>query len=325
MKKFCLFVDVYCVVVVDNYPPPIIFVYAGKPSIVVHPLSQRVRPGQEVCLSVEVGVTPYACSFQWYKNYTKLDGLNKHVLIIHSAKPSDVAEYYCSVTNTAGMVDSNIAFVSIDDSRAPHPHASHPDHRFVDQPERLDSFLQQYGTHSYPQNQPFVEQGGRIGHGDYYVNPIGKSGLLSGSGGMEHRGYQPFTNWEFQRNVYESTADEDQPGGQGETGNFSGHVGSNQSAHASSSNSSSSSSNPSSQPLPASHISRPPHSSTGMSDPPGRTIIHPNVDSWSERRKEGSRGTREFPFRVGGGSAENMEDIASRGGEYLSFFFLHII
>ena len=173
--------------------------------------------GQELYLNVETDVSPQTCSFQWYKDHARLEGQTGPKLVVPFAKESDAAEYYCSVTNAVGMVDSDIAFVSLKPSRILLP-PSRSEKQFTGQTlhrERPEGVaLQQHGGRMYSQQQrqQFASQG-HVGDSGYFVNPMrGPAG-----GGGDYRGVQPPQDWGYRHNMYESATDEDQPGGQGES------------------------------------------------------------------------------------------------------------
>ena len=198
----------------------------------VHPHSQKVQLGWEFSLSVEVAASPQPCSFHWYKNHTKMEGQTGTKLVVPLAKLSDTAEYYCSVTNSAGVADSEIAFVTVLDPPPPQPPPSTssvppPQWQFKGQadllPEDRMTLQQSYGGYPYPQqHQQVPGQGPPPSLGDYMVQPFGEPQVQVGGvcpkGDYGHYQQLP-PDWEYRRNdVYVSAEDEDQPGGQGEGG-----------------------------------------------------------------------------------------------------------
>ena len=107
--------------------------HTAKPHITVQPKSQQVSCGQQFSLSIEVGPSPsshhHHCSFQWFKDYTQLEGRTSAKLQVKSAMASDAGEYYCVAYNKGGSADSEIAFVKILNPHlltTPHPQAAVP-------------------------------------------------------------------------------------------------------------------------------------------------------------------------------------------------------
>lgn len=196
----------------------------------LHPLSHHVIYGQEVNLRVEVEASPQSYNFQWYKNHARLEGKTDSKLVIRSAVDSDSGEYYCTVINTGGSVDSKIAFVTVKNPHLPpllssseshftggSVHASHgelamrweaqhpqqPRQQYLQQQQ-----LRQFRTHSHNVT------GGGIGTG-LYMNPAGMSAGGGGGSSSGHGGGHHPREWGYSDN-YHSMREDDQPRGQGE-------------------------------------------------------------------------------------------------------------
>jgi len=194
---------------------------AGKPFIVVHPCSQQVKLGQEFSLCIEVAASPQPCSFHWYKNHAKMEGQVGSKLVLPAAKLSDAAEYYCSVANSAGFADSEIAFVTVLDPRPPPSSVPQAQWQYQSQADPLPEdrmSLQSYGGYPYPQQQQFPVQG-PPSLGDYMVQPFREPQLIVVHPNRDYRQYQQLPpDWEYRREIHVSAEDEDRPGGQGEGG-----------------------------------------------------------------------------------------------------------
>lgn len=85
----------------------------AKPVITLHPQSQQVVYGQEFSLGVAVRSPSHPTTFQWFKNFTQMQGKSGPTVVVKSAVDSDAGEYYCVAANKGGSVDSDIAFVKL--------------------------------------------------------------------------------------------------------------------------------------------------------------------------------------------------------------------
>lgn len=192
-----------------------------KPCILVHPLSQHILYGQEVSLSIKVEALPEPCSFQWYKNHGALEGKTDFKLVIHSAVDADSGEYYCTVINSGGFVDSNIAFVTVKSHHV--LLSSSSDNYFTGgsvHTSHGESVRNWATQHLQKQRQQQHQQLGMqsrnlTGAGDkssLYMKPTGMPARDDSVGlGVV---YQP-QEWGYS-DVYGSMKEDDQPRGQGE-------------------------------------------------------------------------------------------------------------
>lgn len=98
--------------------PPINFgcrvagTYVGPPAITQQPKGVDACPGDTVMFStVAIGTPPL--SYQWFKDGNPIMGATLSNLTINNVGPSDVADYTVRVTNSAGMVTSDPAHLSV--------------------------------------------------------------------------------------------------------------------------------------------------------------------------------------------------------------------
>jgi uncharacterized repeat protein (TIGR02543 family) len=82
------------------------------PTITVQPVSQNVSPGSSVSLTVAAEGSP-PLSYQWRVNGTNLPGANSATLQLNNVQSSDTGLYDVVVSNSAGSVTSDPAFVFV--------------------------------------------------------------------------------------------------------------------------------------------------------------------------------------------------------------------
>jgi hypothetical protein len=71
----------------------------------------QLTPGSTITLSVTASGTP-PFAYQWRKNGASLPGANQSTLVLSSVTSADVGEYSATVSNSAGLSTSDIAFVT---------------------------------------------------------------------------------------------------------------------------------------------------------------------------------------------------------------------
>lgn len=82
------------------------------PQIVAQPQATAVCETGALSLTVEAFATT-DLTYQWYHDGNPVDGANQAVLNINTASGSDAGNYYCSISNVAGMVFSNTVAVTV--------------------------------------------------------------------------------------------------------------------------------------------------------------------------------------------------------------------
>ena len=80
------------------------------PVITTEPLSQIVQAGSNVSLSVTAS---NATGYQWYFGQIPVSGGQSSTLVISNFSPNAVGNYYATVTNASGSVESTVATVEI--------------------------------------------------------------------------------------------------------------------------------------------------------------------------------------------------------------------
>lgn len=83
-----------------------------KPTIVEHPASHDVEPGDPMTLRC-VAVGPGKVSHQWYFNGRSLRGETAQQYSINSLTDEDEGLYSCEVYNEGGSVMSHLAHVAM--------------------------------------------------------------------------------------------------------------------------------------------------------------------------------------------------------------------
>jgi probable HAF family extracellular repeat protein len=81
------------------------------PAIASGPASQYVPPGTKVTLNLST--VGDGLSYQWKKNGVAIAGATSATFALNSAQASDAGFYFCTVTNTAGSVDSPVGIVTV--------------------------------------------------------------------------------------------------------------------------------------------------------------------------------------------------------------------
>jgi hypothetical protein len=82
------------------------------PSITTQPVSQTVTAGANVTFTVVASGTP-APTYQWKKGSNNIVGATSSTLTLTNVQPISAANYSCVVTNAAGTVTSNNAFLTV--------------------------------------------------------------------------------------------------------------------------------------------------------------------------------------------------------------------
>jgi len=62
---------------------------------------------------LEVAASGMGLSYQWIKDGTPVPGATSQLLLFDSLKASDTGSYHCTVSNSAGSIDSQAAYVSV--------------------------------------------------------------------------------------------------------------------------------------------------------------------------------------------------------------------
>lgn len=82
------------------------------PTITTQPQSQTIEPGRLVTFSVQATGTPTP-TYQWKRNGSAMPGATQSSLSFTSADSDDQAEYFVTVSNAAGSVDSQKAVLTV--------------------------------------------------------------------------------------------------------------------------------------------------------------------------------------------------------------------
>ncbi|RXN05355.1 mucosa-associated lymphoid tissue lymphoma translocation 1-like isoform X1 [Labeo rohita] len=118
-KYICRVSDLYCnyqftewvkVRILDE--PGVSRTWRGEPYIVVHPISQTVKPGETFTLKCTAFGKP-APDYQWYRNGRILPKQTTETLRIENASAETVGSYLCAVTNSLEERWSEAADVEI--------------------------------------------------------------------------------------------------------------------------------------------------------------------------------------------------------------------
>jgi glucose/arabinose dehydrogenase len=91
---------------------------ATPPIISSQPDSQTVSGGSTVVFGVTASAAP-AASYQWFLDGVPVTGATSAILVLAGANSSDAGTYTCTVTNSAGSVESAPASLSVDASAPP--------------------------------------------------------------------------------------------------------------------------------------------------------------------------------------------------------------
>jgi hypothetical protein len=84
----------------------------SPPSITTQPVPQTVTAGANVTFSVVATGSP-APTYQWKKGSNNISGATSSTLSLTNVQPVAAANYSCVVTNSAGSVTSNNAFLTV--------------------------------------------------------------------------------------------------------------------------------------------------------------------------------------------------------------------
>lgn len=85
--------------------------FETEPKIVEQPESSEVFVGNSVTFSVKA--TGGGLSYQWYKDDNLIENSNSNSLTINNVSLSNAGNYYCIVSNSAGLVKSNEAVLKV--------------------------------------------------------------------------------------------------------------------------------------------------------------------------------------------------------------------
>ncbi|XP_073706946.1 mucosa-associated lymphoid tissue lymphoma translocation protein 1 [Garra rufa] len=105
-KYICRVSDLYCnyqftewvkVRILDE--PGVSHTWRGEPHIVIHPISQTVKPGETFTLKCTALGKP-APTYQWYRNGRALPKQTTETLRIENASADTVGSYLCAVSNS---------------------------------------------------------------------------------------------------------------------------------------------------------------------------------------------------------------------------------
>jgi len=75
------------------------------PRIILQPVAKNQCMGGAAVFSVEA--MGYKLNYQWYKDFSKMDGQNSNQLSLKNLTINDIAEYWCQITNPKGTVATN--------------------------------------------------------------------------------------------------------------------------------------------------------------------------------------------------------------------------
>jgi hypothetical protein len=85
---------------------------ASAPTITTQPVSVSCNPGGSVGLFVIADGSPIL-EYQWFKNGNKITGATSNQFAITNANQGDIGDYYCSIYNIFGQVNSHVAVVAV--------------------------------------------------------------------------------------------------------------------------------------------------------------------------------------------------------------------